>query len=129
MDHDADVVIVGYGCAGAAAALAVSERGGTALVLEKQSAAHHTPSLRMSGGMVMMLRDAAAGARYLDGCAAGAVPSDVNRAWAERATELLESLEEQGVEAGLTECAGAEHPDFEGAGSVVVYQPGGAATA
>lgn len=125
MELSADVVIVGYGCAGAAAALAVAERGGTAIVLEKQGPERHTPSLRMSGGMVMMLDNAEAGGRYLDACAAGSVPAAVSRAWAERATDLLEWLDEQGVEAGLTRCAGAEHPDFEGADAVAVYQPGG----
>jgi len=88
MELTADVVIVGYGCAGAAAALAVSERGGTAIVLEKQGRERHTPSVRMSGGMVMMLDNAEAGSRYLDACAAGSVPAEVNRAWAERATDL-----------------------------------------
>ena len=75
---DADVVVVGYGAAGAAAALAATGAGASVIVLEKQPHTRHTPSTRMSGGLVMGVTDVAAATEYLDRCAGGMVPRDVS---------------------------------------------------
>jgi 3-oxosteroid 1-dehydrogenase len=53
--EEADVVIVGYGGAGAVAAITAHDAGAKALILEKQSRdtparTNHTPNTRMSGG-------------------------------------------------------------------------------
>ena len=47
-DRSADLVVVGFGGAGAAAALAGAELGATVLILEKQPQDRHTPSTSMS---------------------------------------------------------------------------------
>jgi succinate dehydrogenase/fumarate reductase flavoprotein subunit len=121
---DADVIVIGGGAAGAAAALAVAERGATALVLEKQPKQHHTPGVRMSGGMVMVATDIELAAHYLDACSGGLVPQSVSHAWASSSFELLAWLKARGVDPRFHECGKAEHPGFPGAGAIAVYQPG-----
>ena len=121
-----DLVVVGYGGAGAAAAITAHDAGASVVVLEKQAADAHTPSTRMSGGLVMAVDDAAAGAAYLDACAGGMVPADVSAAWARRAVDVLAWLE---ATTGTTfsRINSAEHPDLPGADAVGVHQPGRAA--
>ncbi len=126
-DATYDVVVVGYGAAGAAAAITASDTGASVVVVEKCPEQNHTPSTRMSGGMVMTVTDPEAGARYLDTCASGMVPLDVSRAWAERAVDLPRWLDETVGGLDMVPSAGAEHPDFEGAQAIVAVQPGGVA--
>ena len=107
-DRSADVVIVGFGCAGLAAAMTAWRAGADALVLEKQPANAHTPSTRMSGGMMMATTNVDSAATYLDRCAAGMVPRDVSRAWAARAIGLIDWLHEIAPELDLRRVGGAE---------------------
>ena len=122
----ADLVVVGFGAAGAAAALEAAERGASVLIVEKQPEQFHTPSTRMSGGIVMVATDATPATRYLDACAGGMVPEPVSAAWASAATELLDWLDARGVELPLDPCGGAEQPNLPGAEAIVTVQPGGA---
>ncbi|GAA1866545.1 hypothetical protein GCM10009836_53690 [Pseudonocardia ailaonensis] len=121
-----DLAIVGFGGAGAAAAITAHDAGASVVVLEKQAAAAHTPSTRMSGGLVMAADSADEAAAYLDACAGGMVPGDVTAAWAESATDVLAWLEKT---AGLTfsRINTVEHPELPGAAGLGVYQPGRAA--
>jgi len=67
------------GCGGRPAG---AELGATALILEKQPEARHTPSTSMSGGIVMATNDVERATAYLDRCAGGMIPVEVSRAWA-----------------------------------------------
>lgn len=125
-DRSADLVIVGFGGAGAAAAITGARRGASVVVLEKQAADRHTPSTRMSGGLVMGAHDVDGAARYLDACAGGMIPADVSRAWAERAVALPDWLNGLDAKLNLSRIGGAEHPRVAGASAIDVYQPGGA---
>ena len=49
-DEEADVVIVGYGGAGACAAIEAADHGATVLIIEKQPENAHYSNSRMSGG-------------------------------------------------------------------------------
>jgi succinate dehydrogenase/fumarate reductase flavoprotein subunit len=124
-DLEADLVVVGFGAAGMAAALSAAARGASVIVLEKQPSDAHTPNTRMSGGVVMGVNDAAKAARYLYACAGGMVPEAVCAAWAERAAGLLDWLDETGAgeELALVRIAGAEQ-DFEGAEAIDCYMQG-----
>ena len=110
-DRSADIVVVGFGCAGLAAAITAWRAGAETIVLEKQAADAHTPSTRMSGGMMMATTDVAKATAYLDRCAGGMVPRDVSEAWAARAIGLIEWLHEIAPELDLARVGGAEHPN------------------
>ena len=118
------LVIVGYGAAGAAAAITAARLGREVLVLEKQPAHRHTPSTRMSGGLVMGVSDAEAGTRYLDACAGGMVPGAVSAAWATRAVALRDWLGALAPDLELAVVGGAEQDGLSGSGSITVFQPG-----
>jgi glycine/D-amino acid oxidase-like deaminating enzyme len=89
-DRTADVVVLGAGAAGMAAALGFAAAGRDVLILEKQDPEAHTPHVRMSGGWLMTLDDSEAGARYLRACAHGVVDHARIDVWAGLATGMLE---------------------------------------
>lgn len=120
----ADLVVVGYGGAGAAAAIAAADLGASVIIVEKQPARAHTPSTRMSGGIVFGINDVEAATRYLDRCAGGMIPLSVSRAWAQKAADLVSWLDAVGADLRLRRIGGAEHPDFPGAEAIDVYQQG-----
>lgn len=124
MIDQADLVVVGYGGAGAATAVTAADAGATVLLLEKQPQASHTPSTRMSGGIVMACTDPVAATEYLDACAGGVVPASVTRTWMDEAAGLVDWFTAAGVELPLQVCGGAEHPSLPGAEAIVTYQPG-----
>jgi succinate dehydrogenase/fumarate reductase flavoprotein subunit len=117
-DREADLVVVGFGGAGAAAALAGAELGATVLVLEKQPEARHTPSTSMSGGIVMATNDVERATVYLDRCAGGMIPIQVSRAWAAKGIDLVRWLDRVGADLALERIGGAEHPEFEGSEAI-----------
>ena len=116
-DGSADIVVVGFGAAGAGAAISAAEAGATVLLLEKQPEAWHTPSTRASGGQVTAVMDPDRALDYFDRCAGGLVPRDVSRAWVTSAAGVIPWLEEV-VGVPMTRVMGAEHPDWEGADEV-----------
>lgn len=125
-DLEADLAVVGFGAAGMASALAASRRGARVLVLEQQPRDAHTPSTRMSGGVIMGVNDVAGAARYLHGCAGGMVPESVCASWAERAGGLLDWLDEIGAgeELALVRIGGAEQEHLPGADAIDCYMQG-----
>jgi succinate dehydrogenase/fumarate reductase flavoprotein subunit len=122
MQAETDLIVVGFGAAGAAAALTAASLGARVTILEKQDRDAHTPSLRMSGGIVMGANDAAKAATYIDLCAKGAVPADVSAAWAARAVKLKDWHAEMGVDVPMQVIGGAEHPGLAGAESIEVFR-------
>ncbi len=80
-DHKVDVVIVGYGGAGAITAITAHDLGASLLIIEKQPAdtsdkIHHTPSSRMCGGFFLCATDAKKAAEYLYWTSWGTTPRD-----------------------------------------------------
>jgi succinate dehydrogenase/fumarate reductase flavoprotein subunit len=116
----ADLVVVGFGAAGAAAAISAADRGASVILLEKQPAEWHTPSTRASGGLCTVVSDPERALGYFDRCAGGMVPLEVSRAWVESATDVIPWLEDV-VGTRMNRVSGAEHPDWEGADAVSAY--------
>src|ERR1700733_211394 len=120
-DFEADVVVVGYGGAGAATVLRAAELDGSVVVIEKQAAERHTPSTAMSGAHIMCANDVDGAARYFDLCAAGSIPSAVSQAWAEKAVSIVSWLDGLGTDLNLKRAYGGEFPQLEGYQAIDVY--------
>src|SRR4051794_11576257 len=108
----ADLIVVGYGAAGVAAAVTAARLGARVVILEKQRADAHYSSTRMSGGLFMGASDVEKATRYLDACSGGMIPLDVSRAWAERAVICREWAQSVGI--GSVHMAGGWHPSLDG---------------
>jgi len=119
---EADLVIAGYGAAGAVAAITAADLGARVVVLEKQAPDRHTPSIRMSSGAIMAVEDLEHAFVYLRRCAGGLVPDDITRAWAERAATLFAWMKRSGIDVELARGSGGEHPGWEGADAVGCYR-------
>jgi len=119
-DESADFVVVGFGAAGAAAAITAADHDASVILLEKQPSEWHTPSTRASGGQCTVVSDAERAVGYFDRCAGGLVPLEVSRAWVQAATTVVPWLEDV-VGVKMIRVAGAEHPDWEGADAVAAY--------
>src|ERR1700722_7096624 len=126
--RETDVVVLGCGAGGAAAALGAKRAGAEVLVIEKAAPELHPPNVRMSGGYVMSVVDAAGGATYLEASAGGIVDTSLLRPWAERALDMEKWLSDIGVTFNLCDTATwgltraeagergwAEHPSLPGA--------------
>jgi len=109
-----DVVVVGYGYAGAAAAIAASDAGASVLLLERMP----TPggiSICSAGG-VRIAEDADAAYAYLRATNAGKTPEPVLRALAEGMTRVAERVERFGETSGavISRRASPANYPFEG---------------
>jgi succinate dehydrogenase/fumarate reductase flavoprotein subunit len=116
-DDSADLVVVGFGAAGACTAIQAADAGAKVIMLEKQPAAWHTPSTRASGGFVTVVHDVEKALPYFDRCSGGMVPLEVSRAWVERAATVLDWIEDK-TGLSMTRGAPAEHPKWDGAEAV-----------
>lgn len=116
-----DVVVVGFGAAGAAAAIEAADRGATVAILEKQASDRHTPSTVMSGGLIMTVLDVERATSYLDTCAQGLTPREVSRAWAQKSAELRPWLE-KALELEFQRVGPAEHAGVDGVDAIEVLQ-------
>ncbi|RVQ69678.1 FAD-binding protein [Croceicoccus ponticola] len=121
MKNEKDIIIVGYGAAGAAAALTAANLDASVVILEKQPEDAHYSSTRMSGGLVMGADDADAAARYLDECSGGMIPAEVSRAWAEKAIAVKDWMRSVGIES--VHMAGGWYPKLDGFESIKVFGP------
>ena len=120
----AQVLVVGFGAAGAAAAITACRLGANVVIVEKLPEHAHTPSTRMSGGMVMAVSDVDPAASYLDACAGGMVPAAVSRAWAEQASQLRTWLATVTPDLVVTSTGVGEQRELAGVDAIDVVQPG-----
>ncbi len=69
--EEADVVVVGFGGAGAVAAISAKDAGADVIILEKQSQVKHTPSTMMSGGGLHVANNIKEATKYYKAIAFG----------------------------------------------------------
>ena len=121
MTHDFDLVVVGYGAAGVAAAITAARVGARVALIDKQPEDAHYSSTRMSGGLFMGVDDVEKAVVYLDACSGGMIPSEVSRAWAERGLRVQEWTRSIGIE--TMHAAGGWYPQLPGFEAIKVYAP------
>ncbi len=126
-DVEADVVVVGFGAAGVAAAVTAHELGADVVILEKAPDGEHGGNTRVAGQGYLNTSCAEDAAAYLTAlCGAYTVPEPMVRVWAEemcRNNAWLESLggdpqEHQHPPVGI------EFPDLPGSGCVHKFHDG-----
>ncbi|BCB92057.1 FAD-dependent oxidoreductase [Phytohabitans suffuscus] len=126
-DRTVEVVVVGFGNAGAVAALTAADHGCEVLVLEKQRADRRRPNSRFSGGLFLCPSDVDAATHYmnqlvrLNGEVAETDPAVV-RAWASATADNVRWLTGNGGTVVQVADHG-EHEFIEGFESISVYKP------
>ena len=138
--QSADVVVVGYGGAGAVSAITAFDAGASVIILEK------TPSLaslgitngtqpsdqisggggntHISGGLCVWPTDPVGGAQHLYALSFGATPMDVCEAWGTMANQNKAWLDSMGIPCTLASLSG-EFPNVPGYSSISNYNVNG----
>lgn len=121
-DERWDVVVVGLGDAGAAAAIEAHDRGARVLVLEAQAADDHRPNSRYAAGFFIVPDDRHGAGRYLRGLYAAGLEDDVGDdlvdAWVTEAAAIVPWLDAHGCPHEPF-AAPTEHGDLDGADAIV----------
>ncbi|MFF0633118.1 FAD-dependent oxidoreductase [Nocardia sp. NPDC004151] len=114
-DVETDVVVVGFGGAGCAAAISAHDAGARVLVLDKESGARAGGSTRVSGAVWFDNQDPERAAVYLRSLSAGRpIPEPVIEVWARETARNSAWMESLGIPIGLAVAPPAEFPDLEG---------------
>jgi succinate dehydrogenase/fumarate reductase flavoprotein subunit len=118
-----DVVVVGMGAAGCAAALTAHEAGASVLVLEKTGAAVAGGNTRVSGGAWFHHDDPERMAVYLRAlCGDRPPPEPVVRAWALGTREVSAWVESIGAQVAPHGAYTAEYPELPGSDAYGGYR-------
>jgi hypothetical protein len=123
LNKEWDVIVVGFGAAGSAAAITAADSGARVLILEKAEEHRHTSNTRMSGGLIMTVNDPEKATEYLGHCMGNMIPTDLVERLAEYASRLHPWLNKTLPDLGLVRVNGAEH-SFPGHASIDAFQPG-----
>lgn len=121
-DKTAEVVVIGYGLAGAVTAITASDKGASVLILEKQARDSHCTCSSISGGLFICPSDVEGARKYMEALSQVHegmhwTDSDNIRVWAEYTTQNKDWIEELGGKVRFDE-GGAEHPQLPGASSI-----------
>ena len=98
-EMEADVVVVGFGGAGATAAITAHDRGASVLILEKQSSGGG--NTRVSGGTFFVPKSVEAipfAVKYVEALSCGATEREIIQTFVERAFEIKDWIQELGGE-------------------------------
>jgi succinate dehydrogenase/fumarate reductase flavoprotein subunit len=118
-DEEADVIVVGYGFAGSAAAIAAHDAGAKVLLLEKAHEAHKGGNSRVSAQIVFWPTDIERAKTYfraLTGPYIDNIPEEMVHAWAMEMHANRAWLEALGMTPLYV--GAAEFPEFEGSDCV-----------
>ena len=126
-DIEADVVVVGFGGAGAATAITASELGARVVLLEKAPRGEEGGNTRVAVQGYLNVSDAAQALQYLEAMNGPfAVPPAMARVWADEMTRNNDWVTSIGGDPQEHQPppAGIEFPDFPGAESIHKYHHG-----
>lgn len=122
---EVDVVIVGTGHAGLAAAITASDAGAKVLILEKMKKEHEGGNSKVSGNMWWTPADLAGGVQYIEALSYGLTDKESIQALAEEMLKLNDWLEKQGIKRMPLGIFQPEHGTLPGSGSVRTWSGGG----
>ncbi len=122
--HTADVVVVGFGSAGAVAAATAYDEGAAVLILEKQTANNHISTSSMSGGAFICINDVPAAIKYMEHLSRVEeglhwTDKEIINVWAEYVFQNKQWVERLGGKVKLRQ-KGGEH-NVPGSESIEVY--------
>ncbi|MDY7019560.1 MAG: FAD-binding protein [Chloroflexota bacterium] len=125
-DKVVDVIVIGYGLAGAVAATTAHDEGAETLILEKQPFNDHWSNSSASGGIFISPSDVEGAIHFLEGLYRINedlywTDRDIIRVWAEYTVENRVWLEKMGGTVKLLG-KGSEHPAIPGSESIDVYR-------
>jgi succinate dehydrogenase/fumarate reductase flavoprotein subunit len=113
--READVVVLGFGAAGCAAAIAAHDAGARVVVLEKMPHGREGGSTRISGGIWFNNTDPEGCATYLRSLSgAYPVPEEIVQVWASETYQNTAWLERLGVHPGKHADYLPEYPELPG---------------
>jgi succinate dehydrogenase/fumarate reductase flavoprotein subunit len=100
-DYETDVVVIGYGGAGAVTAVSAHDAGAEVIILEKQlqdtaEKVNQTNSTRICRAACMNFKSEQGAVDFLTAASRGATPDDVIESWAKYATHTKEWIESIG---------------------------------
>ena len=115
-DRLADVVVLGMGAAGCAAAIAAADAGASVILLEKMPEGREGGNTRISGGIWFNSLDPDGMATYLRSlCGPYTLPEEIVKVWATETYKNTEWLEGLGVTPGVHADYKPEYPEMPGA--------------
>ena len=126
-DLEADVIVVGFGAAGAAAAVTARELGAEVLLLEKAPVGQEGGNTKVAGQGYLNTSDAGKAADYLTAlCGPFKVPKKMVRVWAEEMCLNNDWLSGLGCDPQehQHQPVGIEFPDLPGADCVHKFHNG-----
>lgn len=120
-DAEYDVVVVGFGGAGAAASIAAAEEGANVLLTEKAPEGHAGGNTRYSYQIILNYTDYDEGVKYLEAECEGMdnMTPEIIDFIVKSSMENADWLESIGVNRPVNRMVGGEYPEFPGAESVV----------
>lgn len=129
-DKEADVVVVGYGGAGAATAITAADAGAQVLILEKQAENAHTPNTAMCAGVFVSPDNVEDAKAYMDICARVNVDmpesKDIDdesiQVWAESMTKNIEWMTGLGATGFVVYADQGRDPSWPGNAAIKAYQ-------
>ncbi|MBN1611568.1 MAG: FAD-binding protein [Polyangiaceae bacterium] len=117
-DQEADVVVLGTGFAGLAAAIAATDAGAEVLILEKMAKAQEGGNSIISGNMWWTPTSATEGATYIKALCAGLTDDPYIQMLAQQMSQLNDWLSTLGITASALGIFQPEYPELPGSGSV-----------
>ena len=124
-DEQADVIVVGYGGAGAVTAITAHDVGAKVLILEKASKGEEGGNTAVSGNIWVSVEPTEDAFAYIRGlCQDYTIPEEMVRVWAAEMGKNNEWVRSMGGEPVEMQALSREFPDVPGTKCVHVYKNG-----